>query len=101
MAQDFDTEHLKNGVVLNCKVKLCTFGVGGISGRGKPEMSIRQPSRDKSASLSVGQKSKGGIWVRNMQSSVVTILVLIYNLSVTKAALFDKKERKIEYIERS
>lgn len=41
MAQDFDTEHLKNGVVLNCKVKLCTFGVGGISGRGKPEMSIR------------------------------------------------------------
>lgn len=39
--QDFDTEHLKNGVVLNCKVKLCTFGVGGISGRGKPEMSIR------------------------------------------------------------
>lgn len=38
---DFDTEHLKNGVVLNCKVKLCTFGVGGISGRGKPEMSIR------------------------------------------------------------
>lgn len=99
--QDFDTEYLKNGVALNCKVKMYTFGVGGISGRGKSEMSIRYPSGDKSASLSVGLESKRGIWVGNIQSFIVTILVLIYYLSVTKAALLDKKETKIEYIERS
>lgn len=75
--QDFDTEHLKNGVVLNRRVKMCTFGVGRIPGRGKPEMSIRYPSGDKSASLSVGLESKGGIWVGNIQSFIVTILVLI------------------------